>query len=554
MNNTRLKNGQYTIVEKISSGGFGITYKAVRASDNNIVCIKEFYIESICKREPATNSIVPLTEAGTTIFNQYKSNFVKEAQTLRKLNNKYIISVTDVFEERGTAYYVMEFINGTPLSEMVPANGLAPKAALRIIEQLLEAVAYIHQHKITHLDIKPSNIIIRDSGDIVLIDFGGSKRYTEQGEETSSSPLSTSEGYAPIELYEDGGLKDFSPETDIYEIGATLYNLITGEVPPSASAIMDEGNPIESKEIPLHIKQAIQMAMEPGIKKRIKSTTELKSILDNKGRHPQKKQSHKTIYIIVAIALLTAILGYLFYSHQNSSDNPNQIRAELQKFVTKENRKPKSSNTYIQIDSFSLTDTALELNTTIKENNKLLYEEFKKMQKGALMYSIKKDKALTDVCQKLYKAGMNFHFIINLENNPDSRITIKIEASELAALETHKENTPKSEFQQFEEMAKNTTKGCPQAIDDGLTMTKCEFRNKTIEYYYNCTTQYYNYIDNNLDSWKTSLETQFSSNEMLKAFVEICDKSKVNIRYIYQEASSSKKVSITYNTSIKKFI
>ncbi|MDD7232771.1 MAG: bifunctional serine/threonine-protein kinase/formylglycine-generating enzyme family protein, partial [Bacteroidales bacterium] len=159
-----------------------------------------------------------------------------------------IVSIIDVFEENSTAYYVMKYAQNGSLDDKVKREGhLSEAEATRYILKVAKALRFVHQHKMTHLDVKPANILLSDNDEPWLIDFGLSKQYdTKTGEQTSSTPLGYSPGYAPIEQYMAGGAGTFSPESDIYSLGATFYKLLTGVTPPDASSVANEGLPIQA--------------------------------------------------------------------------------------------------------------------------------------------------------------------------------------------------------------------------------------------------------------------------------------------------------------------
>lgn len=141
------------------------------------------------------------------LVSKFKVKFIKEAKTISELESHHIIRIIEVFEENGTAYYVMDYLSGGSLSDRIPSEGLPESVALDYIRQICDALSYIHKEKILHLDIKPSNILFRKNDEAVLIDFGISKHYDEDdGGQTSSTPVGVSEGYAPTEQYEREGV------------------------------------------------------------------------------------------------------------------------------------------------------------------------------------------------------------------------------------------------------------------------------------------------------------------------------------------------------------
>ena len=245
-----LQGGKYKIEKTLGQGGFGITYLAEQTNLGRRVCIKEFFMKEYGERQETSDSdleatalttVTAITSGAAEIMARYREKFVKEARTIALLDHPGIVRIHDVFEENGTAYYVMDYIEGENLNEMVKREGALPEArALGYICQVAEALSYIHGQHIMHLDVKPSNILVRKSDDsAILIDFGTAKRYDSSGTQTSATPVGLSAGYAPIELTKPGGVQTFSPETDVYSLGATLYYLVTGQNPPDASERME---------------------------------------------------------------------------------------------------------------------------------------------------------------------------------------------------------------------------------------------------------------------------------------------------------------------------
>ena len=280
---TYLQGDKYRIIRALGSGGFGITYLAEHELAERKVCIKEFFPKEFFNRNEDSRSISLGSQGSAKIMDAYKAKFIKEAKTIARLKHPNIIHIHDVFEENNTAYYVMEYIEGESLSDLVKRCGALVEAeAVRYIRSVAEALGYIHERKIMHLDIKPANVMLNsEDGQVVVIDFGLSKQYDEEGNQTSSTPVGISAGFAPMEQYQQGGVKEFSPETDIYSLGATLYYLVTGSVPPQAVNIADSGLP----ELPAHlssgVRNAIECSMEIQRKRRPHSAKEFLALLED---------------------------------------------------------------------------------------------------------------------------------------------------------------------------------------------------------------------------------------------------------------------------------
>ena len=281
--NAVLQNGKYRIEGVLGQGGFGITYLASQVALNRKVTIKEFFMKELCNRDEQTSQVSVPSMGSVDTVARFRAKFVKEAQTIAALNNPHIIHIHDIFEENGTAYYVMDYLSGGSLSDLVQRNGvLAEATALGYIRQVADALSYIHARNINHLDIKPSNVLIDGNGNAVVIDFGLSKRYDETGSQTSTTPVGISHGFAPLEQYQPGGVSTFSPTTDIYSLGATLYKLLSGQTPPNATALLDADLDLSRLSASPSTKAAIAAAMQPKRKGRPKTVEAFIAMLDEK--------------------------------------------------------------------------------------------------------------------------------------------------------------------------------------------------------------------------------------------------------------------------------
>lgn len=274
-----LQGGKYKIEKVLGQGGFGITYLATQELLDRKVCIKEFFFKEYCERDEATSQVSLGTQSNHELVERFMAKFLKEARTISQLEHPHIIRIHDIFKENNTAYYVMEYIEGESLADRVNHYGCLPESeAVEYIKQVASALDFIHQQSINHLDVKPANIMIRKSDNkAVLIDFGLSKQYDAQGGQTSTTPVGISHGYAPMEQYKQGGVSTFSPQTDIYSLGATLYKLVTGNTPPQASDVLNDGLP----ELPLALSSKVRYAINQAMQVRKKDRPEdVKAFLD----------------------------------------------------------------------------------------------------------------------------------------------------------------------------------------------------------------------------------------------------------------------------------
>ena len=265
-NGTLLQGGKYRIERVLGQGGFGITYLATQVMLDRQVAVKEFFFRDFNLRDGDTKTVTIATEASRELVERYRKKFVKEAQTISRLDHAGIVRIHDIFEENATAYYVMEYLEGESLSQLMERRGAIPEdEAVGYVSAVGDALQYIHAMHINHLDIKPGNIIRRRDGRVVLIDFGVSKQYdatTDQG--TTTTPVGISHGYSPAEQYRQGGVQQFSPQSDVYALAATLFKLLTGVTPPDAMTVIDEGLPmaeLQSRHVTQPVIDAIAAAM-----------------------------------------------------------------------------------------------------------------------------------------------------------------------------------------------------------------------------------------------------------------------------------------------------
>ena len=278
---TMLRGGTYRVEWPLSSGGFGNTYVVTNVSFDETFAMKEFYMKDINMRDG--NSVMVSIPGNKTTFDTQRNKFLKEAKRLRKLTNNHIVGVHDLFEENGTTYYIMDFIDGESLSARMKRTGqpLSEAETMDVLNQVLEALDVVHQQGIWHLDLKPANIMINKEGKALLIDFGASKQMRADEGLTSTSGLCYTPGYAPIEQMEQN-LDRFGPWTDIYSLGATLYNLLTRNALPSPMELLEEGE--SALQFPPTVspkmRQLVYRMMQPSRLKRPQSIAEVRQLLN----------------------------------------------------------------------------------------------------------------------------------------------------------------------------------------------------------------------------------------------------------------------------------
>ena len=236
----------YRIERALGAGGFGITYLAEEKPLKRLVTIKEFFPVDFAARDPKED-VCPRSRDSESDYKWGLERFIEEAQTLAKFNHPNIVGVHRYFLARNTGYIVLHFEEGQSFKGWLKGLGRAPRQPEldRILAPLLDALEYIHNADFLHRDIAPDNIIIRKDGSPVLIDFGSARGEIAQHTKTISALVKP--GYSPYEQYASTSRQQ-GPWTDIYSLGATLYQAVTGKRPPDAPSRMvaDEMVPVKN--------------------------------------------------------------------------------------------------------------------------------------------------------------------------------------------------------------------------------------------------------------------------------------------------------------------
>lgn len=330
-----LLNGKYRIEKVLGQGGFGITYLATQTVLGNKVAIKELFMQGINDRHDS--SVTVSNNANSNLFAHQKRKFVKEAQRIAGLDNKHIVKVHDMFEENDTAYYVMDYIDGVSLQEVITHHhgALAESSVRDYLNQILSALSAMHQHSIWHLDIKPANIMLDKNGNIVLIDFGASKHIESEGTLTVSTSLSLTQGFAAPEQLQ-GTIQNIGAWTDFYALGATLYVLLTRTMPPTFADIASEGSNAFhfSQNVSTQMRQLVEWMMKLNkherpqsvdeVQRRMSSKTEVAPQPNRVARKNHSQNNNKSrVWVFIAIAVFFVILAAAISNNSNSTSSPD---------------------------------------------------------------------------------------------------------------------------------------------------------------------------------------------------------------------------------------
>ena len=217
---------EYRLDAVLGAGGFGITYRAYDANLNVYVAIKEYLPGEFATRTEAS-TVVPKSSTDAQDYQWGLSRFLDEARTLARFNHPHLNRVHRFFEANGTAYMVLEYIDGETLAARLSREPRLPEdALLRLLEEVLSGLAVIHEAGYVHRDIKPGNLMLRaEDGSAVVLDFGAARQAVGQRSKSITSILTP--GYAPIEQY-DSKAEDVGPWSDIYALGMVAYKCISG--------------------------------------------------------------------------------------------------------------------------------------------------------------------------------------------------------------------------------------------------------------------------------------------------------------------------------------
>ena len=257
-------NGRYIVGRVLGQGGFGITYLAQDYQTKGLVAIKEYLPTEFAGRTTGTYAVQVYSGDRRENFEYGKEQFLAEAKTLAEfIGNDHIVRIYSYFEEYGTAYLAMEYIDGESLDKYMSHHGgrLSVERANELLIPVMEALDWVHSKGIVHRDIAPDNIIVTKDGRAKLIDFGAARYST--GEKSKSLDVILKHGFAPKEQYVRRGRQ--GPFTDVYAMAATYYYAITGKVPPDSIERMDEDELIPPTTLGVKMSEKAEDALLKGL-------------------------------------------------------------------------------------------------------------------------------------------------------------------------------------------------------------------------------------------------------------------------------------------------
>ena len=283
--------GRYIIEKVLGQGGFGITYRAVDHKTNEKVAVKEFFPDTLAYREGTT--VISYPGERSDNYEYGKEGFLQEAQTLAEfIGCENIVRIHTYFEENGTAYFAMDYIEGVSFDEYLKERGgkISCEEAEQILLPIMDALYLVHSKGIVHRDVTPDNIYITNDGKVKLLDFGAA-RYS-LGDKSRSLDVILKHGFAPKEQYTRRGKQ--GPFTDIYSLGATFYFALTGRRPPDSVDRLEEDDLIPPSSLGVQIteyqEQAILQALSVQPGDRFESMLAFKNVFLNEKQQAPAQQ------------------------------------------------------------------------------------------------------------------------------------------------------------------------------------------------------------------------------------------------------------------------
>jgi len=326
-------NERYIVGQVLGFGGFGVTYLAWDTTLNTTLAIKEYYPSGLVNRVPGTKGVSVFTGNRLKEYNHGLMRFLDEARSMAKFSShKDIINIFEYFEENGTAYIVMEYLDGLTLSEYLKSNSMDVDDSIQVISHICAALKDVHSAGIVHRDVSPDNIFLCATGVIKLIDFGAA-RFSNNEEQQLTIILKP--GFAPPEQYERVNVQ--GPWTDIYALGATMYYMVTGMKPEESTNRKIADNlpaPHEvDPSIPAYIGNTIMQAMAIDRHIRFASVTDFEKALNQKKKAlpvttiVRRRKARRFVGLAAAFLLIfvSAAALYMIWNRQDDRLPPASI-------------------------------------------------------------------------------------------------------------------------------------------------------------------------------------------------------------------------------------
>lgn len=275
-------DGKYLIGNCLGEGGFGITYIGRDLTLDIKIAVKEYFPNGYVNRNNTVESTVTATTEGQKqFFNKGKERFLEEARKVAKfLGEPGIVGIREYFEANGTAYIIMEYLEGENLAVYIKHHGVfPPEKIFRLMLPITQSLKRVHNTGLIHRDISPDNIMYLSNGNLKLMDFGSARYFTNEQKEMS---VLLKKGYAPEEQYRKNGKQ--GPWTDVYGLCATIYRCLTGNIPEDALDRLREDTLVPPSKMGIAIPPALENILLYGMavfkENRCQSMDELSSLIE----------------------------------------------------------------------------------------------------------------------------------------------------------------------------------------------------------------------------------------------------------------------------------
>jgi len=312
-------NNRYNVGQVLGFGGFGITYLAWDNTLNTMLAIKEYYPSGLVNRVPGTKNVSVFTGNRLKEYNHGLMRFLDEARSMAKFSShRDIINIFEYFEENGTAYIVMEYLDGLTLSEFLKSNKMDVEGSIQVVSRVCAALKDVHAAGIVHRDISPDNIFLCANGVIKLIDFGAA-RFSNIDDKLLTIILKP--GFAPPEQYERVNVQ--GPWTDIYALGATMYYMVTGYKPEESTNRKIADTLLAPHQvdptIPPYVGNTIMQAMAIDRHMRFSSIAAFEKALNQEKKvlpvaTQIKRRKARRFVGLTATLLIIAAIGFVFFT------------------------------------------------------------------------------------------------------------------------------------------------------------------------------------------------------------------------------------------------
>ena len=379
----RKLNMRYRLIRSIGQGGFGITYVAEDEVMKQHVVIKEYFPVMLAGRSEQGELILPDTADEKEKYQEGMKRFLNEAKILASLFDvPGVVKVLDYFQENQTAYIVMEYVKGTSLRDYLESMGeeLSFEKTCEMLKPVMIALEKVHQKGLLHRDISPDNLMVEEDGKIKMLDFGSAREYFLEQDREKTLTILVKNGYAPPEQYEGKG--EQGPWTDVYALCATMYEMMTGCMPPNSKEreLEDELYAPSTYDVEITPEQEeafLTKGLALAVKDRYKSIREMMEgfLLEEREKKEKKDSGKKWILSVAGALMLLGLAGLVSYLNTRPDEKISAYAGSFERgseayedFIEYVEENAVSAEKYTGTDGFETTLYTLD-EEAVKELN-----------------------------------------------------------------------------------------------------------------------------------------------------------------------------------------